>query len=97
MISREKYLLNCIAEEANEIAIRASKAVRFGLEEVQPGQTKTNRARLVKELIDLATVVEMAGIKPLSSAEAFSMMEAKREKVEKFYDYSVSLKEAKPR
>jgi hypothetical protein len=56
MMTLTDYLLVLIMEEANEVAHRASKALRFGLNEIQPGQTETNGQRMVHEMIDLAAV-----------------------------------------
>lgn len=97
MRDREKYLLDCLAEEASEVAIRASKAIRFGLQEIQPGQVYTNAARLRDELNDLLAVAEMLN----AEAELYfqpckDAMNAKQAKVNKFYNYSVELCEAEP-
>lgn len=40
------------------IQIRASKALRFGMDEVQPGQPLTNAQRLAREIGDFQEVVE---------------------------------------
>lgn len=58
-LTREQLLLICLAEECNEVAQRASKALRFGLHEVQPGQPYDNSQRLTDELIDLLGVMEL--------------------------------------
>lgn len=96
-MTRTEYLLTCMAEECNEVAQRASKALRFGLHEVQPGQELTNAARIIQEWVDLVAVVEFMladeGILNLKSfAGNFdSMILAKKEKVEKFMAYSKEL------
>ncbi|HVK55881.1 MAG TPA: hypothetical protein VM532_12740 [Burkholderiales bacterium] len=54
-----EHLLTCAAEEAVEVAQRADKAARFGLTETQPGQTLTNAARIMGELVELLAVIEM--------------------------------------
>ena len=41
------------------MAQRVSKALRFGLGEVQPGQPLTNARRIAEELVDLMTLVGM--------------------------------------
>lgn len=98
LISREKYLLTVLAEECAEVAQRASKAIRFGLDEVQPGQELNNARRLTDELNDLMVVIHM-----LSQETSFNpyfpleKQEDKRAKIEKFYQYSVSLGEAEAR
>lgn len=74
-LSREQYLLTCLAEEASEVGEeaaklvkRATKAIRFGLEEVQQGQDKNNIERIAKviglmcyELNDLIAILEELG------------------------------------
>lgn len=66
--SREGLVI--LAEEGAEIAlellaivarmqVRASKSLRFGMDEVQPGQTKSNSARLEAEIGDLMGVVDL--------------------------------------
>jgi NTP pyrophosphatase (non-canonical NTP hydrolase) len=56
-MNREEHLLSCLAEECAEVAQRVSKALRFGLREVQPGQDLNNRERIELELGDLIAVV----------------------------------------
>lgn len=95
-MTREEHLLSMIAEECAEIAQRASKALRFGLEESEPGQDKNNALRIVLEYIDLQTVIEMLhSCSPVfrmsnidTAKQLESLMQAKREKVEKYLGYS---------
>ena len=54
----ERELLTILAEECNEIGIRASKAMRFGLHEIQPGQDYDNVQRLSLEVGDLLEVID---------------------------------------
>jgi NTP pyrophosphatase (non-canonical NTP hydrolase) len=56
-VTRTEHLLSCLAEECNEVAQRVSKALRFGLSEVQKGQDRTNAQRVVDEFIDLLSVM----------------------------------------
>lgn len=58
-MNRTDHLLVILAEEANEVAHRVAKALRFGLQEVQEGQAKTNAERIVDELTDMLAVMEM--------------------------------------
>ena len=48
-MTREEHLLTIVAEECNEVAQRATKALRFSLEEIEPGQEFSNRERLFQE------------------------------------------------
>jgi hypothetical protein len=61
----EDHLLIALMEECSEIseqcsraAIRVSKALRFGRDEVQPGQLLDNSQRVVAELGDLRATAE---------------------------------------
>jgi hypothetical protein len=55
-MNASEYLLTCLAEECAEIgeqaariAIRASKALRFGPDEIGPDQLRTNFERLADD------------------------------------------------
>lgn len=63
-MTRDQHLLTILGEECAEVAQRTSKAVRFGLDEVQPGQPHDNRKRLEEELGDLLGMVDMLGLNP---------------------------------
>jgi NTP pyrophosphatase (non-canonical NTP hydrolase) len=58
-VNRTEHLLTCLAEECAEVAQRVSKALRFGLDEVQPGQASNNAERIADELADLIAVAEI--------------------------------------
>ena len=83
----EKYLLGVAAEECAETAVRLSKAQRFGLEDVQPGQKLDNEQRISQEVTDLLAVLDMLGI-PYGNRK---MKMAKWKKVLKFAKYSRSI------
>jgi hypothetical protein len=55
-MNRNEHLLTCLAEECSEVAQRVSKALRFGLKEIQPGQGGNNADRIADELGDLLAV-----------------------------------------
>jgi hypothetical protein len=85
----EKELLVCLMEEAFEcldhMGPRASKAIRFGLDEVQPGQDRTNRQRLTQEIGDLCAVIDrLAECGVLSMAEIIAAKERKKPKLDKY-------------
>ena len=58
-MNRLEHLLTQIGEECNEIGQRASKAARFGLFEVQPGQEQDNLLRMMTEFADLCGTIEL--------------------------------------
>ena len=60
-MTSEQYLLTLLAEECAEVSQRATKAIRFGLDDpkgAQPG-FPSNKERLLEEINDLLVVVEM--------------------------------------
>lgn len=84
-MTRTEHLLWMLAEECAEVAQRASKAARFGLSEVQPGQLQTNAERITYELNDLVAVADMLLSPDWMDDNAIN---AKQAKVEKFLEYS---------
>lgn len=58
-MNRTEHLLTILAEECVEVAQRASKALRFGLDEAQPGQPYTNAERIMIEFDDLLAAQSM--------------------------------------
>lgn len=85
-MTRQEHLLIRAMEECAEVAQRISKALVFGLDEVQPGQPLTNRDRVVAEYTDLVAVMEMAGF-PLAVVNG-RRVDEKIAKVEKYLRYS---------
>lgn len=83
-MNRTQYLLTILAEECAETAQRATKGIRFGLAECQPGQELTNRQRLEEELGDLMGLADMLGLIPNVEKRA-----AKPDRVRRYADLSV--------
>lgn len=88
----EQYLLIKLIEEAAEIQQRATKMLRFGINEIQPGQEKENVERLFDELIDFTIVVDKLSRHPsfvLDVKDNFSDSRAKKEaRFEEYLNYS---------
>lgn len=66
-MNRTEYLLTVVAEECAEVAQRAAKAARFGLDQIQvdPHENPdglTNRERIVGEYNDLIGTLQMLGL-----------------------------------
>lgn len=78
-----EHFLTILGEECAETAQRASKAVRFGLAEIQPGQFEDNRRRLERELAELVAVSELLGLRIRQEDK-----DAKVEKVMKYMAYA---------
>lgn len=87
-----EHILACLAEECSEISeqcskvsVRISKALRFGLGEIQPGQLLSNMERIAVELADLQAVAEVLqdlGVITLAQKDA------KKAKLREFMGYS---------
>lgn len=79
-------LLTILIEECNETAQRATKALRFGLTEVQPGQDKTNAERIVYEFNDIVAVMELLRKRSEYFPEIINreMILLKKEKITKY-------------
>lgn len=58
-MNKEQLLLIILMEECDELSQRASKALRFGLTEVQEGQDLTNAQRIIYEFNDVVGVMEL--------------------------------------
>jgi NTP pyrophosphatase (non-canonical NTP hydrolase) len=90
-MNRSEHLLSCLAEECAEVAQRVSKALRFGLQEIQPGQSLTNAERIEQELSDLIAVAAMLNEEDILDMDGLDSeaVDRKQAKVEKFMVYAV--------
>jgi hypothetical protein len=97
-MTRTEHLLVTLAEEPAEITQRVTKAMRFGPEEIQPGQPLTNAERIRQEIWDLLGVYGMLtleGVLPeiglsVISREAADAIAAKKAKVEEYLRFSAA-------
>ncbi len=91
-MTRQEHLLTILSEECAEVAQRVSKALRFGLKEVEPGQKYTNAARISQELFDLRAVAEMlekcGALESVRYSTVLRLVEKKKAKVPKYLAYS---------
>lgn len=90
MINQTEHLLICAAEECAEVQQRITKALRFGLDEIQPGQEFTNAHRIMTELADLLGVLEMLSdvLPQLRDMSPDDVIKTKQAKVRRFMDYA---------
>lgn len=86
------HLLMILSEECHEVGQRASKAFRFGIDEIEPEQAFDNLSRLHHELNDLLAVVDLIGNETGIKFEpnGVSMIQ-KKKKVRKYLEYSAEL------
>lgn len=91
-MTRQEHLLTIAMEECDEVSQRISKAKRFGMSEIQPGQSWTNMERIIAEFNDLVTVLAMANVLDIDHEGTLSidaMLQGEKErKVEKYLAYS---------
>lgn len=88
-MTEQDHLLMCLAEECAEIQQRVSKALRFGLYEIQPDQQYTNQYRIMLELYDLLGVIELLQERRiLTNFVEHGRTADKKEKVLRFLEYA---------
>lgn len=87
-MTRLEHLVSILAEECSETAQRATKGLRFGLDEIQQGQSLKNHERITYEFNDILAVMEMlkeeGHISTIIDREAVAK---KKKKVEKYLEY----------
>lgn len=83
-MNKNEHLLVILMEECAEVAKETSKALRFGMYEVMPGQPRTNRERIMAELNDLYAAIEMLGLSQMDR----DAVERKKDKVRKYMNYA---------
>jgi len=84
-MDKEREILSITQEECAEVIQAISKCFRFGLDQVKPGKSKTNREHLEEEIGDLLAMVEILVDKNIVSGESIEKaMAAKIEKLEKW-------------
>jgi hypothetical protein len=91
-MNRVQYLLTKLAEECSETAQRASKAIVFGLDDVQNGQEKSNNTRLVEEFAHIVAYMELLDEEKLMYINTTYMRQEvgkKKEELKKWYQFSV--------
>jgi hypothetical protein len=91
-MTRKEHLLTILSEECNEVGQRASKALRFSVQEIQPGQPLNNGDRVMEEFYDLVAVIEMLQDEEVlpnwTSPRLQAHITGKKERVEKFLLHS---------
>lgn len=84
----ERELLNILIEEAAEVIQRATKALRFGLQEIQPGQELTNAVRLAHEVGDFVEISNRCTEQGLYElGDVYAGMSHKREQLAKYLQH----------
>ena len=82
MNTKIKEVFNILQEECAEVIQAVSKISRFGLDNLKPGKSKTNREHLEEELGDMMAMVEiLQELDIVSFTNIERAAEAKREKL----------------
>tara|TARA_R110002126_G_scaffold1757_1_gene10543 strand:+ start:4387 stop:4716 length:330 start_codon:yes stop_codon:yes gene_type:complete len=102
-MDRQEHLITILGEECSELHQELCKALRFGLNDREPGNLLDNSQKIFSEFNDLMAMVEMVNesVKDTSFDKCKAtygdggimyidkdMIEAKKEKVERFLSYS---------
>lgn len=81
----ESEILTILIEECGEVIQRATKMLRFGVNEVQPGQELSNKDRLSDEIGDLHEMLLKAHALGLTDGlRIIAASERKKAKLEKY-------------
>lgn len=87
-MTRKEHLLTILSEECAEVSKEVSKALRFGLDDIMPGQPLTNSTRITKEVADLMGILQMLYEEGLISRPMLYDLENKKIRVEEYLKYS---------
>jgi hypothetical protein len=87
-MNKTEHLLTIVGEECSEVHQRCSKALRFGMNEIEPNQAFSNQRRILQEFNDLVAVMEMLFECPINKLLYQHEIMAKKDKVLKFLEYS---------
>ena len=90
----DEYLLVQLISECCEVAHRATKALHFGLNDIQKGQNLTNNERLTQELTDLHATIELCHANNLlTNQPTRTDLIKKKERIQKYMTYARSIGE----
>ena len=87
-MTRQEHLLTITGEECSEVHQRCSKAMRFGMAEIEPIQTATKMERVVLDFNDLVAAMEMLYDCPINDLISRNLVSAKKTKIETYLEYS---------
>jgi hypothetical protein len=95
MMNMKQFFLTKLVEECAEVQQRALKQMQFGEKEIQEGQEKENRDRLLDEVEDLRAVLFMneyiGNISEISQKEKDLRYNKKWDKILKYLNLSRDL------
>lgn len=86
-MTRQELLLAMLSEECAEVIQTISKSLRFGLQNIRPGEDETNAQRILHEFYDAYTVFEMLlaeGVLSISEKNILEHVKTKKIRVEEY-------------
>ena len=83
---KEKEVMDILQEECAEVIQAVSKINRFGIDNLKPGKSKTNREHLEEELGDMLAMIDI--MLELNLVDMNNLEIAKTAKVEKLMKWS---------
>lgn len=94
-MTKDDFRLDRLMEECAEVIQRASKQLRFGCDEMQPGQQQANHERLREEILDVFVAVrklEQSGqIMPITKHQVTMWEKQTTPKINRMYELSIRL------
>lgn len=95
-MTEQEHLLTIVGEECAEVHQRCSKALRFGMKEVQPEQPLNNEERILQEFNDLVAAMELLFNDSIYNLISPYDVALKKQKIAKYLGYSLELKTLNP-
>ncbi len=90
-MNKQELLLTVVGEECAEVHQRCSKALRFGMSEIQSEQKLSNKDRILLEFNDLVAAMELLFDCKSTDLIDERKLHAKKVKIEKYLQYSLGL------
>lgn len=87
-MTETQHNLTKLAEECVEVAQRCTKAIRFGMDEVQPEQSLTNADRIRQEMAGLQAAYEKLVHRGLLTYPSDEEINTASLKQDKYFEYS---------
>jgi NTP pyrophosphatase (non-canonical NTP hydrolase) len=89
-MNHKEHLLVCLAEECAELQKAATKALRFGIDDCGPGETRTNGESIQHEFNDVLAIIEILAemdVVPLGDSRP-EVLQKKKDKVLRYMKYA---------
>lgn len=87
-MNKTEHLLIILSEECAELSKQISKALRFELDDIEPKQELTYRARIISELADIIGAARLLVDENIIVFPGEDLIEAKKLKVQKYIEYA---------